>query len=317
MKVIFLEPVYKDYIWGGDKLKKELNKKVPYDRVAESWEISSNDNGICKIINSEYGVNNLKELFELQQYRKSIFGNKCMDLKEFPLLIKFIDAKENLSIQVHPDDESAKKMGMINGKSEMWYVLQCSSDGKIIGGIKENLKKEELKTIIENDNIYEYLNFVQIRKGDSIYIPSGTVHAILKDTLICEIQQNSDVTYRVYDWNRKDINGKQRKLNKKEAIEVINSKNKVEIIHDDKNNICQNIVDCEFFNVQRIICKKYYKDISNNDTFYAINIIEGKGILKTKDESYDIEKGNSFLIPSSLGSYELFGDMVILKSYII
>lgn len=317
MNIIFLNPIYKDYIWGGNKLEKKLNKKTPYKNTAESWEISSNENGICQIINKEYEGKNLKKLFEENKTKEMIFGKKCKELKEFPLLIKFIDAKEDLSIQVHPDNEYAKKIGLQNGKSEMWYILDCKENGEIIGGLKNNLNIKELKTVIEQEKIKEYLNYIPIKKGDAIYIPSGTVHAILKNTLICEIQQNSDITYRIFDWDRKDKNGKKRLLNKKEAIDVIKTKSKPIIIHDQQNNNCQEVTKNEFFKVERIKCKEFYESTSNLDTFYAINIIEGKGTIQTSKEKHNIEKGNSFIIPASLGKYTINGKVTFLKSYII
>lgn len=317
MNIIFMEPVYKDYIWGGEKLKKEFNKNTPFDTTAESWEISSNKNGDCRIINKEYNGKTLKNLFEDEKLKEKIFGRKCKDLKEFPLLIKFIDAKENLSIQVHPDDEYAKKIGLESGKTEMWYIMECKDNGKIIGGLNAKLTKSELKDAIENDNIKDYLNYLDIKKGDSIYIPAGTVHAILKNTLICEIQQNSDITYRVYDWDRKDKDGKGRQLHKKEAIETINTKNETSIIHSTEKLEIQKIVKSEFFEVEKINCNNIFEDVSNFTTFFAINVVEGEGSIETITEEYKIKKGDSFLIPAFLGKYKIEGNITFLKSYII
>ena len=317
MNIIFMEPVYKDYIWGGEKLKKEFNKNTPFDTTAESWEISSNKNGDCRIINKEYNGKTLKNLFEDEKLKEKIFGRKCKDLKEFPLLIKFIDAKENLSIQVHPDDEYAKKIGLESGKTEMWYIMECADNGKIIGGLNAKLTKSELQGAIENDNIKDYLNYLDIKKGDSIYIPAGTVHAILKNTLICEIQQNSDITYRVYDWDRKDKDGKGRQLHKKEAIETINTKNETSIIHSTEKLEIQKIVKSEFFEVEKINCNNIFEDVSNFTTFFAINVVEGEGSIETITEEYKIKKGDSFLIPAFLGKYKIEGNITFLKSYII
>ena len=317
MNIIFMEPVFKNYIWGGEKLKKEFNKNTPFDTTAESWEISSNKNGECRIINKEYNGKTLKNLFEDKKLKEKIFGRKCKDLKEFPLLIKFIDAKENLSIQVHPDDEYAKKIGLESGKTEMWYIMECADNGKIIGGLNAKLTKSELQGAIENDNIKDYLNYLDIKKGDSIYIPAGTVHAILKNTLICEIQQNSDITYRVYDWDRKDKDGKGRQLHKKEAIETINTKNETSIIHSTEKLGIQKIIKSEFFEVEKINCNNIFEDVSNSTTFFAINVVEGEGSIETINKEYKIKKGDSFLIPAFLGKYKIEGNITFLKSYII
>lgn len=317
MDIIFMEPVYKDYIWGGEKLKKEFNKDTPFGRTAESWEISSNKNGICKIKNKEYEGKTLKDLFEDEKIKEEIFGKKCKELKEFPLLIKFIDAKDNLSIQVHPDDEYARKIGLESGKTEMWYIMECKEDGKIIGGLNSKLTKSELQDVIENDNIKEYLNYIDIKQGDSIYIPAGTVHAILKNTLICEIQQNSDTTYRVYDWDRKDKDGKGRELHKKEAIETIKSENVPNIIHSEEELQTQKITQSEFFEVEKINCNSVFEDTSCLDTFFTINVIDGEGVIETDTNKYEIKKGDSFLIPATLGEYKITGTIQFLKSYII
>lgn len=317
MNIIFTEPIYKDYIWGGKKLKEKLNKNTPYKKTAESWEISTNKNGISKIKNEEYKGQTLKKLFENQELREKIFGKRTKELKEFPLLIKFIDAKENLSIQVHPDDKYAKQNGLDSGKTEMWYVIECKENAQIIGGLNTKISKEELEKIIENNQIKEYLNYIDIKSGDSIYIPAGTIHAILEDTLICEIQQNSDTTYRVYDWDRKDKEGNGRQLHKKEAIETIKTENIPTIVHTTEELQFQKIVQSEFFEVEKINCREYYEDCSDTNTFYAINVIEGKGIIQTETNECKIEKGDSFIIPATLGKYKIEGNVQFLKSYII
>lgn len=317
MNIIFMEPAYKDYIWGGEKLKNKFNKNTPFERTAESWEISSNKNGICKIKNEEYEGKNLRDLFEDIKIKEEIFGKKSKKLKEFPLLIKFIDAKDNLSIQVHPDDEYAKKIGLESGKTEMWYIMECEENGKIIGGLNTKLTKSELQDVIENDNIKDYLNYIDIKQGDSIYIPAGTVHAILKNTLICEIQQNSDTTYRVYDWDRKDKNGNGRQLHKKEAIETIKPESVPVIVHSIEELQLQKIVKSEFFEVEKINSNEVYKDCSDLNTFYAINVLDGEGVLETTTNKYKIEKGDSFLVPATLGKYKITGKIQFLKSYIV
>lgn len=222
MEPIFLEPVFKDYIWGGKRLKEDFNKNTPYEITAESWEVSTNDNGKSIVKNGEYKGLNLEEVFRNKTNRKELFGTKTVEMDKFPLLIKFIDASSNLSVQVHPNDEYAfKNENGSKGKTEMWYIMDCKPGAQIICGMKENVKQEELENILRSENVAEYLNFVTVEKGDCIYIPSGTIHAILGDTLICEVQQNSDLTYRVYDWGRVGKDGKPRELHVKKAIDVV------------------------------------------------------------------------------------------------
>ena len=163
----------------------------------------------------------LKELFADNNHREEIFGSKTKQMKTFPLLVKFIDAKDNLSVQVHPDDKYAKQYEDDIGKTEMWYVMDCDENAKIIYGMKKDVKQEEIADIIKQGKLRDNLKELSIHKGDIIYIPSGTVHAILKGTLICEVQQNSNLTYRVYDWDRLGKDGKPRELHIKKAIDVI------------------------------------------------------------------------------------------------
>lgn len=313
---IFLSPVFKDYIWGGERLKTYLNKNTPYEKTAESWEISTNNNGKSKIVKGKEKGKTLFELFANKETREEIFGRKTISLEEFPLLVKFIDAENKLSVQVHPDDTYAKEVEHTMGKTEMWYVLDCKKEAKIICGMKENVKQEELKDIFYSEEVANYLNYLEIESGDCIYIPSGMVHAILEDTLICEVQQNSDITYRVYDWGRTDKNGNPRELHREKAVAVTNLEAKPKIVKTAKmEENYQTIVESPYFKTDKI--KGDYKDSSDKETFYAMNVVKGKGILKAINQEYEIKLGDSFIIPSNLGEYEITGEIEILKSYLV
>lgn len=227
---IFLKPIFKDYIWGGSRLKKDFHKDTPYEITAESWEISTNENGKSVVKNGEYKDLDLSQVFDKSDKRAEIFGNKTIKMDKFPLLIKFIDASSNLSVQVHPDDKYAnEKENGAEGKTEMWYIIDCKQGAQIICGMKEDITQEQLASILKSDKVPDYLNFVTVNKGDCIYIPSGTIHAILGDTLICEVQQNSDLTYRVYDWGRVGKDGKPRQLHIEKAIDVVKLVSKPQI----------------------------------------------------------------------------------------
>ena len=315
--IIFMEPVYKDYIWGGSNLKEKLKKNTPYEKTAESWEISANANGNCKILNKEYLNTTLNDLFNNNELKEKIFGSKCNSMNEFPLLIKFIDAKENLSIQVHPNDEYAKKLGMSNGKNEMWYIMDCKGDSQLVGGLNKKIDSLELKQAIYNNEIKEYLNYIDVKKGDSIYIEAGTVHAILKNNLICEIQQNSDTTYRVYDWDRLDKNGAGRQLHKKEASETIKTEIVPEIVSTNNDKEYQNIVKNKYFEVYKINCNDEFEDCTNKESFYAMNVVNGEGNIETESENIRIKTGDSFLMPATLGEYKIKGKIEILKTCIV
>lgn len=315
MEILFFDPIYKDYIWGGSRLKEYFEKNVQTETVAESWEISTNEDGLSKIKNENMQGITLKELFDDKEKRIDIFGTKTKYMNKFPLLIKFIDAKSNLSVQVHPNDEYAKRYENDTGKTEMWHIIDCDTDAKIICGMKENVKQEEVEEIIRKNKIKENLNYVDIKKGDTIYIPAGTIHAILGNTLLCEIQQNSNLTYRVYDWDRIGKDGKPRQLHIDKAIQVINVKSNPSIKHNTEEE-CVKVMESEFFTVEKINVKKEYNDKSSKESFYTINIIDGEGTIEDNTNKYEIKKGDSILIPSNLGKYKITGNLKFLKSYI-
>ena len=315
MEILKLKPVCKDYLWGGNRLAKEFNKNTPYEITAESWEISANKNGKSIIKNGEYSRLNLEELFSKENLRKEIFGNKTINLKEFPILIKFIDANKNLSVQVHPDNEYARKYENSLGKTEMWYIMDCNEDSKIVCGVNEDINKEQLEKIVRSGKIKEGLKYINVQKGDSILIKPGTIHAIMEGTLICEIQQNADLTYRVYDWDRVDKNGKSRELHIDKALDVINLNNVPNKVQSEEIEN-QNLVDCEFFKTDKIQVKDKYCDNSDQDTFITMNVVDGEGKVRSiaNNQEFIIRRGDSFLIPANLGEFEIVGNLTLLKS---
>lgn len=313
LEILFCEPVYKDYIWGGNKLKNKFNKNTPFEKTAESWEIASNKNGDTIIRNGIYEGKKLKDLFNNTNIKKYIFGNKCENLTQFPLLIKFIDANSNLSVQVHPDDEYARVKENDIGKTEMWYIMDCKQDAKLICGLKD-INEQNKSERLREKNIEKYLKYVSIKKGDVIYIPAGTVHAIMEGALICEIQQNSDLTYRLYDWNRVGNDGNPRQLHLDKAIDVIKCNNFEKPKATNKEGY-ERIVDSEYFKVDKAVIKESLKLDTIKDSFYALNVVAGSGKIIT-DREYDINLGDSFIIPAYLGTFELNGEMEVLISYI-
>lgn len=311
MEPIFFDPAYKDYIWGGTALKERFGKETSLPIVAESWEISANKNGKSVVRNGEYCGRDLDELFKDADVKEKIFGTKSLNMSEFPVLIKFIDAKNNLSVQVHPDDEYARKYENSSGKSELWYIVDCKENARIVYGLKDT--EQPITSIV--DNIEEHLNFVNVKKGDYVYIESGTVHAILDGILICEIQQNSDITYRIFDWNRLGKDGKPRELHKDKAKDVIKIYNRNELKHIKEIEGSQNMINNDKFSIDSVNIENTYQDQSNIETFYAYNVIEGNGKLITDNETYNIKRGESFIIPADLGKYEIKGRMKLLKTY--
>lgn len=273
MEPIFFKPIYKNVIWGGSNISKVLKRNVEGEDIGESWELSAHPNGLSIVENGEFEGKSLYELFENEEIKSKIFGKKARDLSRFPILVKFIDANDKLSIQVHPNDEYAMKNENDSGKSEVWYVMHCKPDAKIIYGFKENVEEENLNNIL--DNIEDKVRYIDVKKGDFIEIPAGTIHAIMDGLLICEVQQSSDVTYRVYDWNRTDKNGKQRELHKEKALEVINLNN-VSKVHN-YENIEKNtkIYVSDIFNVDIIRVKESEENISKEESFFVYTVIEG------------------------------------------
>ncbi len=313
MEPIFLKAIYKHNVWGGYNISEKL-KNIPKIQIGESWEVSANQNGDTVILNKEYEGKTLSKLFQEKENRVKIFGTKTKDLDRFPLLVKYIDANENLSVQVHPNDFYAKKLENGVGKTELWHILDCKKDAKIICGLKEDITtKEEFSNLTENE-IINHLKYLSINKGDTICIKAGTIHAIMKNTLLCEIQQNSDITYRVYDWNRNDEN---RPLHLKQAKEVVDIKSRGETVKDKEcKNKIYNLCHNEYFYVDKVKIDGKFFYSSNKDSFQILNIVKGNGILKKNQKEYELKLGESILIPAMLGEYEIEGNIDILISYI-
>ena len=218
MKTIQLQAAYKDYLWGGNKLREQYNKVASLEHIAESWELSNHEAGQSIVLNGPYAGETFGSY--LTKVSKEVLGTHCESFESFPILIKLIDAKSALSIQVHPDDVYALEKEKSYGKTEMWYILSCEEDAYLYYGVNQSLTPEVLKVHIENNTILDVLNKVYVKPGDVFFIEAGTIHAIGGGILICEIQQNSNLTYRVYDYNRKDDLGQTRELHIEKALEV-------------------------------------------------------------------------------------------------
>lgn len=307
--IIFLEPVFKSAIWGGTKLNTVYGYDIPTDHTGECWAISAHKNGDCTIKNGEYAGKTLSWLWD---NHRELFGN--VEGEVFPLLIKIIDAKQDLSIQVHPDDAYAREHenGSL-GKTECWYILDCDDDGKIVVG--HNAKdKEELKQMIAEKRWQELINVRSIKKGDFFQINPGTVHAIKGGTLILETQQSSDVTYRLYDYDRLD-NGKPRELHIDKSIDVINCPHvDVEVGGNslgDENYNMEELIQCPFYTVKKISVHGEH-EFTQNQPFLNVSVIEGAGEIN----GTPIKKGSHFILPSNYGTFKLKGHMDLIVSHI-
>lgn len=307
--ILFLDPVFKSMIWGGNKLETEYGYHIPTDHTGECWAISAHKNGDCVIKNGEFEG---KALSWLWDNHKELFGNAIGEV--FPLLIKIIDAKTDLSIQVHPDDAyaNANENGAL-GKTECWYILDCDEDGEIVVG--HNAKnKEELKEMIHDNKWQELIRVCPIKKGDFFQIEPGTVHAIKKGTMILETQQNSDITYRLYDYGRLD-NGKPRELHIDKSIDVIRCPHIDKEVRGDvtKSDACdlEELINCEFYSVQRVKLHGEQEFVQDHK-FLNVSVINGSGAV----DEYKLQKGDHFIIPSDYGTYRLKGDMELIISHI-
>ena len=298
---IKFKPILKEKIWGGTKLKEVLNKKFNADNLGESWEISGVQNDISVVENGSLKGNSLHDL--LKQYKVDLLGKKVYDNfgEEFPLLIKYIDAKTELSVQLHPNNEIAKQRHSSFGKTEMWYIMQADENAEINVGFKDTISKQEYIQHLEDGNIVDLLNFEKVRKGDSFFIKTGKVHAIGAGVLLAEIQQTSDITYRIYDWDRVDAEGNSRELHTALAIDAIDfeKKDDFKLEYDTVENQSSNIARCEYFTTNFLPVKgKVEKDYSKVDSFVIYMCVSGNADIVVSGHSEKIEQGQTALIPA-------------------
>lgn len=314
---ITFEPILKERIWGGTRLSDYLKKSIFSNKTGESWEISTVPNNVSIISNGIYKGKNLNQLIE--QFPEAILGKAVFAQfgKQFPLLFKYLDANKDLSIQLHPNDELAKKRHNSFGKTEMWYVMQADEGARLIIGFKENTTKEEYVKKLNDDQLLSLLNEIPVQKGDVFLLDTGTVHAIGAGILIAEIQQTSDITYRLYDWNRIDEHGNKRELHTDLALEAINFK-KVETqkIYVSKLNEFTNLVDCPFFKTDLITLNGELKVFNNGDSFIVLMCTEGNFDISYTTSIISVSLGQTILIPAALNSFKILGEAVVLKIFI-
>lgn len=303
MSVLKLKPSCKDYLWGGHRLVEEYGKEYDGEILAETWELSCHPDGPSTIVNGAYAGKTLEEYIEAEG--KEVLGTNCRRFRDFPILTKFIDAKQDLSIQVHPDNRYALKNEGQYGKTEMWYVVDAGKEAFLYYGFKKEVSKEEFARRIREDTLLEVLNAVPVQKGDVLFIESGTIHAIGKDILIAEIQQNSNVTYRVYDYGRVGKDGKKRDLHIEKAIAVTN---RVPLIKS--RSSYPHVADCDYFTVDklnldgRMMCR--VEGAVSEESFVSILILDGEGIVSCGNKvSY--QKGDSLFLPAGSGAYVIEG----------
>ncbi len=314
---IQFEPILKERIWGGTKLKTVLNKPIISEITGESWEISTVENDVSIIANGNYKGKSLNEI--IKDFPNEILGTSVHTKFgfEFPLLFKYLDAKQDLSIQVHPNDVLAKKHNSF-GKTEMWYIMQADENARIIVGFKESSSKEEYVKNLENKTLLDILDSKKVNQGDVFFLETGTIHAIGAGIVIAEIQQTSDITYRIYDFDRKDANGNERELHTELALEAINF-NKVETQkHYSKNaNQSNETVNCQYFTTNFIPLDGKIEIQKKIESFTVYMCVDGNFKLEYNNVQYFYKKGDTILIPAQINEFELSGKASLLEIYIL
>lgn len=319
-KPFLLKPSAKDYLWGGNRLNDEFAKEIELSPLAETWECSTHPDGPSFVVSGEYEG---KTLTEVLKEHPEFLGIHPKTNGELPILIKFIDAKNDLSVQVHPTDDYANEYenGQL-GKTEMWYVLDASKDASLVYGLSHTTDKEVIKEAIENGTVEKYLQKVPVKKDDVFFIEAGTIHAIGAGTLIAEIQENSNLTYRMYDYNRVGKNGKKRELHIEKALDVANlngmlePKQPLRVLKYRQGVASELLSRCKYFEVYRMIVNTERRQVvhyqSDEISFRVLLCVNGCGVIKFADEILNVYKGDCIFVPADSVELTLHGKMQFL-----
>ena len=307
-------PILKDRIWGGTKLKSYLNKSIVSETTGESWEISTVPGDISVVTSGVFEGKNINEIIDL--HPTEILGKSVIARfgKQFPLLFKFIDAKEDLSIQLHPNDELAKQRHNSFGKTEMWYVMQADESARLVVGFKKDSNQEEYLSHLENKNLVALLNESPVKKGDVFFLETGTIHAIGAGVVVAEIQQTSDVTYRIYDWDRVDANGNGRELHTELALDAINynaTDSKIE--YQEEANKSTLVVNCPYFITNIIALQDRFIWKRKKQAFTVFMCTNGQFEMVMNGEILRYRMGDTILIPACIENLTIKGKATLLE----
>ena len=301
----------KDYLWGGNRLREEYGKKLDSDKIAESWELSCHKDGQSVISGGEFDGKTLSEFIEVKG--KAVLGTNCERFEYFPILIKLIDAKDNLSVQVHPSNDYAMRVEGEYGKTEMWYIVDCDEGAELLYGFKHEITKEEFARRIADNTLLEVTNNVPVHKGDVFFIEAGTLHAIGKGILIAEIQQNSNTTYRIYDYGRVGADGKPRQLHVDKAVDVtvltppkypttaVGNPLRID------GAVMTLLRECEYFTVSKLELDGTARLEADSSSFNSLLVLDGEAEISTAGESVKAKKGDSIFITAGTGRYTVSG----------
>ncbi len=317
---IKFNPILKEKIWGGEKLVSQLNKKSKSNNVGESWEISDVEGDTSIVSNGELAGKSLKEL--IGNYKESLVGGKVYKQfgEKFPLLIKYIDAKEALSIQLHPHDDLAKERHNSFGKTEMWYVMQADEKANLIVGFKKDSDKSEYLEHLEDKSLLEILNVDEVSKGDVYFIPTGRIHAIGAGVMLAEIQQTSDITYRIYDWDRQDSEGNYRELHTEQALDAIDyvAQEKYYTDYDKSVNQSSEIVSCPYFTTNVLPVNGNVTVTNQEDSFKIFMCVDGEVAFSGNGQSEILKYGETLLVPANVKEFTISSEnnSEVLEVYI-
>lgn len=308
-------PILKERLWGGTKLRDVLNKSIENDITGESWELSTVKGDVSVVSNGDLVGTSLQELINTKT--NDLLGKSVVERfgTDFPILIKFIDAKQDLSIQLHPNDELAKKRHNSFGKTEMWYVMDADQDAELIVGFNKDVAKDEYANSIKNDTLLDLLNYEKVKEGDTFFINTGKIHAIGAGVLLAEIQQTSDITYRVFDFNRKDKNGNLRELHTEQALDAIDytKKDDFKVAYSTEKNEVNTMVDCPYFKTNFIeLTENIKQDVTSRDSFTIYMCVGGSATVKNEFGEANLVKGETILVPALSKSIEIISSEVKL-----
>ena len=320
MEIMKLIPMGKDYLWGGTRLREEYGKKIDLTPLAETWECSVHPDGPSYVANGTYKG---KTLAEVLKAHPEYLGTK-VENGELPVLVKFIDAKKNLSVQVHPSDEYAREHEGDNGKTEMWYVIDADEGAHLIYGFQHEVTEEILRKAVESGTLDKHLQKVPVHKGDTYFVPAGTVHGIGKGILVAEIQESSNVTYRVYDYDRVDKNGRKRQLHVDKALEVAGLDSSAEphqpmrVLKYQPGWASELLCRCKYFQVERIILNTEKRKDKvpfqvGEVSFNVLLCLSGCGIMFYGEEVLLFFKGDCIFVPADSVEMEIYGKAALLK----
>lgn len=314
MELILLRPVGKDYLWGGNRLRVEYDKDLPCEPLAETWECSTHPDGSSVVACGPWEGCGLDDVLKSHP---EWLGNRYAGQSELPILIKFIDAAKDLSVQVHPDDEYALVHENQLGKTEMWYVLDAEPGAHLIYGFAHDVTREQVRTSLEDGSITDYLQWVPVRKNDVFYVQPGTVHAVSKGVLLAEIQQSSNVTYRLYDYDRVDKNGLKRPLHVEKALDVINYKRadsprqSLRLMRYQPGSASEILCRCKYFQVDRVLVSSEYRFRVEETSFQVLLVLEGE----MRVDDLLLRKGDCVFMPAGCGELSVRGKGQLLQVF--